>query len=174
MTALKQYYPAGANADTVAITCDLASLADDNTNGVAGRSSLAVDNRTNLDLDHIVTGKIKLGTSPTANRYIEIWAYIPIAIASGTPTYPDTLLGTDAAKTLTSLNVKFSALAPGPALITDASTGLVIPIRGFSIASLFGDMPPLWALFIINRSGAALDSTSGNHSLVYHREQRQI
>jgi hypothetical protein len=78
MSTIKTLYPA---TSSVALALSLASLADDNTNGIAGRASTAVDNTTNVDLDHLVSGFVKLGTSPTAGRVIEVWAYAPLSIA---------------------------------------------------------------------------------------------
>ena len=87
MADIKTKYPA-SSADTSAITHALASLADDNTNKLAGAQTDVVNNTSNLDLDHIVSGVIKAGTSPTSGRTIEVWAFAPYKIASGTATYP--------------------------------------------------------------------------------------
>lgn len=174
MADIKAKYPA-SSANTSAITHALASLADDNTNKLAGAQTDIVDNTTNLDLDHILTGVIKAGTSPTSGRTIEIWAFAPRKIVSGTPTYPDVLTGAGAAaKTLTSANVKAGMLVPVTTLTVDATTGRNYEIRPISIASLFGgNLPPYWGLWIVNCTGVALDSTSGNHELNYHRIQGQ-
>jgi len=174
MADIKVKYPQ-TNADTVAITHALASLADDNTNKLAGAQTDIIDNTTNLDLDHILTGVIKLGTSPTAGRTIEIWAFAPRKIASGSATYPDVLTGAGAAtKTLTSANVKAGMLIPVMTLTTDGTTGRNMELRPISIASLFGgNLPPKYGLFVLNCTGVALDSTSSNHELSYYRVQGQ-
>lgn len=173
MAIIQTLYPQ-SNADTVALTISLASLAS-TAAGIllAGRESTAVDNRTNLDLDHLVSGKIRVGTSPTASRTIEVWAYAPITIASGTPTYPDVLDGTDSDETLTSANVKVSALVPVWATVTDNTSDRDYFIPPISIASLFGKMPPFWGLFVTHDTGVNLNSTGGNHVLAYHRVQAQ-
>lgn len=170
MATVQQNYPA---ADTVALTISLASLAS-SSSLVAGRESTAVDNTTNLDLDHIVSGKIRLGTSPTASKTVEVWAYAPIQIATGTPTYPDVLDGTDSAETLTSANVKYSALRLVHAMTSDATTGLDLFVPPTSIAGLFGELPPYWGLFVVHDTGVALDSTAGNHYLHYFRVRRTV
>jgi hypothetical protein len=41
------------------------------------------------------------------------------------------------------------------------------PIAPFSVAALFGRMPRFWGLFISHNTGAALNSTAGNHVLQY-------
>jgi len=170
MATVQQNYAA---ADTVAITITLASLASASTR-LAGRASTAVDNTSNLDLDHLVSGVIRLGTSPTVSKTVEVWAYAPIKIASGTPTYPDGITGTDAAKTMTSANVKMSALRFVAAMTTDATTNLDLFIPPTSIAQLFGELPPYWGLFVTHDSGVALNATAGNHYLHYLRVRRTV
>lgn len=170
-STFKMVYPA---INTIALSLNLASLADDNTNGIAGRSSGVVDNTTNLDLDHILSGFIKAGTSPTAGRTIEVWVWGAIQIVSGTPSYPDGITGSDANKTFTSRNILLSGLAPVRSITVDATTGNVYPIKPTSIASCFdGVLPPYWGIFILNRTGVALDATAGNHVLCYERVQQQ-
>lgn len=172
MSTLKVLYPQ-SNVDTVEITISLASLASDTTL-LSGRESTAVDNRTNLDIDHILGGYIKLGTSPTASRVVEVWAFAPLKGASGTFTYPDVMDGTDSNETITSANVKFAGwLALVASMVTDATTGLVLPFAGKSVRSLFGAMPPLYGLFVTHSSGVNLDSTAGNHYIGYQRVQAQ-
>jgi hypothetical protein len=54
-------------------TITLAALPSD-TNLVAGREGTAV-NHEDGEIDSIVGGKVVTGTTPTANRQIEVWAY---------------------------------------------------------------------------------------------------
>lgn len=169
-TAVKISYPV-ASANTVAITCSVASLAS--STSWAGQASTAVDNTTNNDLDHLVSGSIKLGTSPTGGQ-VSVYAYAPTKIASGTPTYPDSITGTDAAKTMTSANVANASLAWLWTGNVDAVTGRVLDMPPRSVAQAFGGtLPPFWGLFVTQSSGAALDSTAGNHFFHYARIQAQ-
>ncbi len=170
MTTLKTLYPQ-SNADSVAITITLASLAS--STAWAGRASTAINNTSNLDLDHLVSGKIKLGTSPTVSKTVQVYAYAAQSIASGTPTYPDGITGSDAAKTMTSANVAYACLRFLWAGTTDATTGLVLEMPPTSIAQVFGSVPPYWGLFVVHDSGVNLDSTGGNHSMQYQRVQAQ-
>jgi len=170
MAALKILYPQ-SNADSIAITITLASLAS--STAWAGRASTAVNNTSNLDLDHLVSGKIKLGTSPTVSKSVQVYAYAAQLIASGTPTYPDSITGSDAAKTMTSANVAYACLRFLWAGTTDATTGLVLEMPPTSIAQVFGSVPPYWGLFVVHDSGVNLDSTGGNHSMQYQRVQAQ-
>jgi hypothetical protein len=171
MATVQTNYP---SADTVALTISLNSLAS-STTLVAGRESTAVDNTTNLDLDHLLSGVIRLGgATPTVNKTVEVWAYAPIKIVSGTPTYPDVLDGTDSAETITSASVKYSAMRLVHSMNTDATIGLDLFIPPTSIASLFGELPPYWGIFVTHDSGVALDSTAGNHYLHYMRVRRTV
>ncbi len=166
---IKTKYPA---TSSVALTLSLASLASD-TNLLAGRESTAVDNTTNQDIDHIVSGMITAGTTPTVSRTIEVWAYASFKTASGTPTYPDVLDGTDSAETITSANVKNAALRLVASIVVDATTDRAYYFAPVSIAGLFGAMPKFWGLFVVHNTVAALNATGGNHVIEYERIQAQ-
>jgi hypothetical protein len=171
MADIKVKYP---STSTTALTISLGSLANDSTNFLAGQESTAVDNTTNLDLDHLLSGVVRAGTTPTSGNRIEVWVYAPIRIASGTPTYPDVFDGTDSAETATSRNVLFSALRLAHTIVVDATSDRDYFIPMTSIASLFGgQMPQFWGVFVVNGSGAALNATGGNHILHYNRIQAQ-
>lgn len=166
---IKTQYP---STDTTALTITLASLPSD-TNLLAGQESTAVDNTTNEDLDHLVSGRITLGTSPTASRVIEVWAYAPVSVILGTKTYPDVLDGTDSAETLTSTNVKVSALVRLWSTSTDNTTDRAYYMPPKSIAQAFGAMPTFWGLFVVHSTGVNLNSTAGNQYFHYLRIQAQ-
>lgn len=152
-TVLKPSYVASA-----ALTITLNSLASD-TNLLAGRSSVVVDNTSNPNVDELITGIIKTGTSPTVGTTVLIYAW---SILDDTPTYPDTIAGTDANKTLTSANVQNAGAFKLAQLITvDATSNQTYPFA-FSLASLFGgNMPKKWGLFVVQNTGAALNA-AGN------------
>jgi hypothetical protein len=170
MADIKLKYPV---ADSVAITISLASLASD-TNLLAGQESTAINNTTNLDLDHLVSGQIMVGTTPTANTNIEIWAYAAIRVVSGTPVYPDVIDGTDSAETLSNLGMKVSALRLLTTIYVSAATSnLAYAVPPTSIANIFGQMPKYWGLFVTHNTGVALNATGGNHILHYERIQSQ-
>ena len=171
MSDIKIKYPTGSNADTVAITCNVASLATDAT-GLAGRASTAIDNRTNNDLDHLVSGTIRTGTSPTAAKSINVWAYSYVSIASGTPVYVDGITGTDANKSMTSANVKQSTLRLITSMPVDNTTGRDYSFPPVSIANLFGGvLPALWGVFVDHDTAVNLNATQV--SLQYSRIQSQ-
>jgi len=172
MADIKIKYPATSSTD---ITITLASLAS-GASGVftTGRASTAVDNTTNTDLDHLLSGVIKLGTSPTASRSVNVYAYANTSSASGTPTYPDSITGTDAGKTMTSANIQNSALKFVASITTDATTGLNCWFGPVSIASIFGGvLPKFYGIYVAHDSGVALDATGGNFKISYERIQSQ-
>lgn len=168
MALIKSSYP---SSSTVALTLTLASLASD-TSLLAGRASTAVDNTTNVDLDHLLSGAIRTGTSPTVSTTIEVWVYSYLSIASGTPTYEDAITGTDANKTMTSANVKNTALRRACVIVVDATTGRDYPIAPTSVAMLFdGVLPPFWGVFVVHNTAVALNATQV--ALQYTRYQVQ-
>lgn len=168
MADFKSKYP---STSTVAITCTTASLATSSTLE-AGRASTAIDNTTNLDLDHLLSGVIRTGTSPTVSTFIEIWVYSYYTIASGTPTYVDSITGTDANKTMTSVNVKYSALKLAAAITVDSTSNRDYFFGPVSVAALFGgSMPPFWGVFVVHSTAVALNATQV--ALQYERIQNQ-
>jgi len=169
MAAIKNAYPV---TSSVAVPITLAALASDATL-LVGRASTAVDNTVNLDLDHLVSGVITAGTTPTVSKEIQVWAWASFKTAAGVPSYPDSISGTDAAKTITSANIKFSALRPVATITTDATSDRAYHFAPVSIASLFGAMPKFWGIFVTHSSVAALNATAGNHTIEYERIQAQ-
>ncbi len=148
------------------ITCSVASLASSST-FVAGRESTQIDNTTNKFVDALVSGKVTVGTTPTANTQINI--YVWGAETSLATTAIDTLDGTDSDETLTNTGVLFSALRLGATTSVSATTSNVgYDFAPFSVAALFGGvMPKFWGLFVAHNTAAALNSTAGNHVFEY-------
>lgn len=169
MALIKTSYPA---TSSVAITITAASLAPDSAL-LAGRASTAVDNTTNNDIDHLVSGLVTTGTSPTVGTIIEVWAYADYKTATGTPSYPNAITGTDAAKSITSVNVKLAGLRQVATITVDATSNQGYVFAPVSIASLFGAMPKFWGLFLVHNTGVALNATTGNHDFQYERIQNQ-
>lgn len=161
-------YPA---TDSVAITLTLTSLATSST-FLAGRESTLITNSNN-DLDHIISGKFRVGTTPTANTEGRLYAYTEMNVISGTPTYPDVFDGTDSAETLSHVGVFDSLVLVQAVAIPAATSSLDYYIKKTSIKSLFGYMPKNYGLFFAHNSVAALDSTAGNHVFHYERIQAQ-
>lgn len=156
MTTLKPLYGASAG-----LTLTLASLASD-TNLLAGRSSAVVDNTSNLSDDELITGIIKTGTTPTVSTSVLVYVW---GVLDDTPTYPDTVTGSDANTTLTSANVQNAgAFKLGASITVDATTGRTYPFS-FSLAALFGgNMPRKWGIYVVHNTAAALNASGSGVS----------
>lgn len=168
---IKTKYPSTSSVD---LTITLASLATGSA-GVytTGRESDAVDNTTDNDLDHLVSGKIRTGTSPTASRSINVYAYANLSSASGTPAYADVLDGADSAETFTSANVMAGCLKFVASITIDSTSDRDYFFGPVSVASLFGVLPKFWGIYVAHDTAVNLNSTGGNHKISYERIQGQ-
>lgn len=142
-------------ASVVPVTMTLASLASD-TNLLAGRSSVVVDNSSNKYLDYLVTGKIVLsGTTPTASRVVELWCWSMLDAS----VYFDTIDGTDANKTITSRDILSSFMRNVVSFPTPETASLVIPFGPVSVASLWGGVcPPKFGFWAVQSTAQALNA----------------
>ena len=138
-----------------AITFDVSSLATSSTY-VAGRESTEVDNTTNKFMDCLVnvdgiTGHAS--TAPTIGQQIVLYCW-----GSDTSTdAPDTLVGSDGARTLAHAAVLNGLKFCAASAVTVATAGLVYYIQPFSIASKFGGiMPKYWGLYLAHNHTGAL------------------
>lgn len=146
----------------VTMTLSLASLASD-TNLLAGRESTVVDNGPSGDdaIDAIIGGLITTGTSPTADRQIEVWAY---GTWDGGSRYSHVCTGTDGNLTL----VKKSLLRLVTIIPTSATSNYGYQWGPVSMARVFdGILPQKWGLWVVQNTGVALNSTAGNHEVKY-------
>jgi hypothetical protein len=153
MTDIKTKYTTAA-----ALTLTLASLASD-ANLLIGRESTAIDNQTDLFIDVSIGGKIKLGTSPTASKLIQIFAY---GSYDGT-IFTGSLTGADAGATL--IDSTKGLLVRLAIIPTVGTTGQVYSWGPVSLFQAFGHMPRKWGLWVVHSTGVNLDSTGGNHEV---------
>lgn len=145
-----------------ALTITLASLASDSSL-LAGRQSTVIDNSSNQYLDYLVSGKITAGTSPTAAKSIEVWAF---ATADDAPVYPDQFGASDAGVTPTSRDILANACALVASIPTDSTSNRTYWFRPTSIAALFGGvLPKKFGLFVVHNTGVNLNSTGSNHAI---------
>lgn len=141
------------------LTKTLASLATSST-FVAGRE-LPVINNTSLYDDIEIDGFICVGTTPTINTQIQVYAFATI---DDTPTYPDVFAGADANKTITSAGVGQDFLRLIAGLTVDATTSNIKHyFTCLSVLALFGSMPKNVGLWVVHNTGVNLNSTEGNH-----------
>lgn len=134
---------------------------------LTGQTSVAISNSGvgTLYLDYLVGGKVTAGTTPTTARQIEIHAYGAI---DDTPTYPDTILGTDANKVITSDGIKSTILKPLSIISTDDTSSREYWFGPVSVASAFGGiLPKNWGIFVAHNTAVNLNITGTNHSISY-------
>jgi hypothetical protein len=147
-------------AANATITMDLANLGTSAT-FVAGRESSQIDNTSNKYIDALVSGKVSVGTTPTANTTIAI--YVWGADTSLATTAIDVLDGTDSAETLTNVGI-LNALRFGAAVSVPANTSdVAYEVLPFSVASLFGGvMPKFWGLYVAHNTAVNLRNNAVN------------
>lgn len=136
-------------------TITLASLATD-ANLLAGRAGTAIDQKDSDDaIDALVGGRVTTGTSPTAAKQIEIWAY---ATADDT-NFNEAITGTDANKTLvTKTTLRLLTIIP-----TNATSDTAYYWGPFSVAQAYGGVIPVqWGIFVVHNTGVNLNATGGN------------
>lgn len=151
-------------AAKASITKTLASLASDTTFS-AGRELGFIDNASNLYDDIILGGVIRVGTTPTINKQILVFAFA--ARELDTPTWPDQMTGSDAARSLTSVGVGQGFLRLAAALAVDSTnSNRDYPFAGVSLGALFGGtLPKKIGLYVAHNTVAALNATEGQHLL---------
>ncbi len=133
------------------ITWTTTSLASD-TNLLIGRESTVLDLETLDGIDVNIGGVIATGTSPTASRQIEIWAYE----LAGDTEYTGSATGSDAGLTVTAetkVNMKLVTIIP------TNSTSDTSYRWASSIMRVFGYMPRKVGLWVTHNTGVNLKST---------------
>lgn len=128
---------------------------------VAGANATAVDNTSNLYLDYLLAGfyKNNVTTPPTAGTEIDTYLYRSY---DDGPTYPAGLTGSDAAATITTVNMINSGLKLAWSIIVAATTSQVNPFDAGVISGYFGGITPkLWSIWVTHNSGQSL-AASGN------------
>lgn len=151
-------------------TITIASLASD-TNLLAGAESDAIDNSAEGYSDLIVSGKITTGSSPTANRVIEVWA---VGSWDGT-SWPSVFDGTASAETIPLSNVKNAICKFIASILITSTNNVEYHFACASVAAAFGGILPASVVFFVTQSSAvALNSTTGNHQIRVQPVYRQI
>jgi hypothetical protein len=134
----------------------------------SARASTAVDNSTNLFVDALVGGLLKTGAAGTAATGLAyIYAY---GTVDGGTNYTENASGTDAAITLTNpTNLPLLGVVNMVAVATTYKFG------PFSVAQAFGGtLPDHWGVVVLNATGGTLDTTAGNHKVVYQGVQATV
>ena len=136
--------------------CTLGSLAGSST-FIAGREAAFLDNTSNLYDDILLSGTIKAGTTPTAGQVALVYVFTPV---NDTPTWPDQMTGTDAARNLTSANNGSGFLKLAAVITMTATSNEVYSFGQISIAQLFGGiLPPRVGIFVTHNNTNALNAS---------------
>jgi hypothetical protein len=153
MADIKQAYAASS-----AVTITLASLAS-SSSLLVGRASTAIDNTANLYLDYLLAGLITTGTTPTVSTSIEVW----VVAMRDDSTWPDSITGTDAAKTFIA-EVKAGVCRLAAQLTVTATSNVGYPFGPVSVANLFGGVcPKKFLVFVTHSTAVNLNATGTNH-----------
>lgn len=138
----------------VPLTITLTSLAS-STAGV-GRQSTLFDNTTIKAPAALITGKVKVGTTPTINKSI----YIYLCRYDNTAAFGDDNVGTTDAG-ITILNSQLIRVMA----VNSASTGLTYY---FSVDTAgFGMLGSKVAIAVVQDTGVALDATGASHVIEF-------
>lgn len=141
-------------------TGGITSLATSST-WVAGYEWFIVDNTTELALNWEISGKVRVGTTPTVNTEIRLYL---VASYDGT-TWPSPFDGTPSAATINSAGVRDGFARLTPSLNVDATTTDRDYPFEFDVASYFGGIvPKKVAVFVAHNTGVNLNSTGSTHT----------
>jgi hypothetical protein len=146
---------------TTTHTINPASLATDSTL-LAGVEGTAIDNVTEDAIDAILGGFFTTGTSPTVNKQIEVWVY---GSYDGT-TFSGDMTGTATTGGSTKTPSAKSTMKLAAVITVDATSNKKYSWCSGSVAALFGGvLPRKWGVYVVQNTGAALNSTAGNHEV---------
>lgn len=142
------------------ITITLASLASSAT---AGREGAAVSNSTNLFADAHVYVRVKTQNSGSIGNDRAVYVYAYGSSDEGTPEYPDTVTGANAAITP---NAPTQLKLIGKVFVEAINT--TYKSDALPVAWAFGGaLPKRWGIVLRNYCGTALSSTAGDHRVHY-------
>lgn len=148
------------------VTFTLAGLATSSSLTV-GRCSAAIDNSTNLDEFLILSLQAMTGTSPTASKTLELWAFGELADGTWPDLFSSAYSGSDGGFTIRSREILFS----GARLVSAINTGTAgntsnVPytFAPRDLSALLGGAVRKAALFLAHDTGVNLNATGGNHA----------
>lgn len=146
-----------AYAASASFTMTLESLAS-SSSFLAGRQSANVSNASNLYLDYMIAGFVKVGTTPTTNTSIRLYA---VGARDDTPNYPDQFTGSNAARNVTNAEILNQHPLFWDQPVVSTSTGVVYEMQPRSLAACFGGIVPVsFVLYLAHSTVAALDASA--------------
>lgn len=123
-----------------------------------GAQSDQFSNTSNLYDDVLLSGTVKLGTTPTVSKQVDVWIF---AAKDGTTVYPDTISSTGTGiKTITSENVRNASGKLLKSMLSDATTGRLLEFNNESVAALYGGvLPEHFVVFMAHDTAVNLGTT---------------
>lgn len=141
-------------ASSVAATITIASLAN-----AGGRASTAIDNSTVKCTSADIFVKIKTNAAGTsATGYIDVY----LVRSEDGSTWDDQYVGTT--QQYSGTDAAFVPTNSTKIGIISATANSSI-YQGVFNTAMFGELPRKFCIGLVNNSGAALDSTAGNHAV---------
>lgn len=130
------------------------------TTRTAGAQTDQFDNTSTLYDDVLLSGSVKLGTTPTANKQVDVWV---VACKDGGTTYPTPITNAGAvSKVFGSENQRNAAAKLLKTMLTEGTTGSVLEFSNESVEALFGGVvPQKFILFLAHDSAVNLDASAG-------------
>lgn len=130
------------------------------TTYLAGWTSGTIDNTTNLDLDILVSGSFTVESSGLSAGEIRVYAYTMLDDSTWPDLFSAGTEGTEGAATIHDMEIRDSGFVMLWGSGTDTTASRVYVMPQTSVASRLGALPPKFALYVSQSTGAALE-TSG-------------
>jgi hypothetical protein len=130
-----------------------------------------VDAMSPIPLDVRHSGKIRVGTTPTANTEIRIY----LVASNDDSTWPDVFDGTPSAETVTSEGVRDGFAKLVAVLRVDATTSDRDYPYEFKASDAFGDaLPAAYVVFVTHNCVAALNATGSTQTYLYRPQYKNV
>lgn len=149
-----------------------AAFTQTNLDGVASSSTLIAGwtsaSVTSAADDYILSGNFQVESAGLSAGNINVYVYTGL---NGTSSWPDLFSagteGTEGTATIQDTEIRDSAFVLIWSTVTDTTASRNYPMPQIGIAQFFGGvLPPIWAVFVTQSSGAALETT-GDPNQVY-------
>lgn len=158
-------------SSTAMTVTNLHSLAADNSTGypLIGWSSASVNSTTSGYHDYLISGTF---TTHASNRQAgNIYVYV-VAALNTTPTWPAAATGTwgtEGAASFTDTEERDGFARLLAVIPVDTTASAIVGFPPTSLASLFGQVPPYWAVFVShNASTTTTAGLASSGSAIYH------
>jgi hypothetical protein len=153
-------------AAATAFTITLTSLAS-SASWIAGQEATAIDNSSARNIDSEITARIVVGTTVVVESELRVYG-VQALFPDTTVVWPDTLTGTNGARTLASAYVRDGSIKPLlGATAVSATANLTYPIACLSTAQAWGKEPKRWSVFVTHNTSSNLNATQTAPVMTY-------